>query len=46
MRALLSELLRRTEQIAPAGRPRYVQSAFMSGVGALPVRLMFRRDRG
>jgi cytochrome P450 len=46
MRALLSELLRRTEQIAPVGRPRHVQSAFMGGVGALPVRLVFRSARG
>jgi cytochrome P450 len=46
MRALLSELLRRTERIVPAGRPRRVQSAFMGGVDALPVRPVFRGRRG
>lgn len=46
MRALLSELLRRTEQIVPTGRPRRVQSAFIGGVSALPVRLVFRNTRG
>ncbi len=46
MRALLSELLRRTEQIVPAGRPRRIQSAFMGGVGSLPIRLVFRAARG
>ncbi len=46
MRALLSELLRRTERIVAAGRARRVQSAFISGVSVLPVRLMFRAARG
>ena len=46
MRALLSELLRRTEQIVPAGRPRRIRSAFMGGVGSLPIRLVFRAARG
>jgi cytochrome P450 len=46
MRALLSELLRRTEQIVPAGRPRRVQSAFIGGVTALPIRIVFRNVRG
>ncbi|WP_244423388.1 cytochrome P450 [Bradyrhizobium sp. ORS 375] len=39
MRAMFAELLRRTERIERAGRVRRVQSQFMSGVGALPVRL-------
>nr|WP_244422905.1 cytochrome P450 [Bradyrhizobium sp. ORS 278] len=39
MRAMFAELLRRTDRIERAGRVRRVQSQFMSGVGALPVRI-------
>jgi len=42
MRAMLTELLRRTERIELAGRVRRVQSPFMSGVSRLPVRIAFR----
>jgi cytochrome P450 len=42
MRALLAELLRRTTHIELAGRPRRVQSAFITGVSRLPVRFTFR----
>jgi len=45
MRALLGELLRRTERIDLAGRVRRVQSPFMSGVSSLPVRITFRAVR-
>ncbi|WP_315784488.1 MULTISPECIES: cytochrome P450 [unclassified Bradyrhizobium] len=42
MRTLFAELLRRTERIELAGRVRRVQSQFMSGVSALPVRIVFQ----
>jgi cytochrome P450 len=41
IRALFSELLRRTKRIEPAGRPRRAQSTFISGVTALPFRCTF-----
>lgn len=45
MRTLLAELLRRTERIELSGRVRRVQSPFMSGVSALPVRISFCTSR-
>ncbi|MGJ4997961.1 cytochrome P450 [Bradyrhizobium sp. HKCCYLS3077] len=45
MRALLTELLRRTERIELAGRVRRVESPFMSGVSALPLRISFCAPR-
>ena len=41
IRALFSELLRRTKRIEPAGRPRRAQSTFVTGVTALPIRCTF-----
>jgi cytochrome P450 len=42
MRAIFSELLRRTLRIELAGRPRRAHSVFMSGITSLPVRCAFR----
>ncbi|SMX60822.1 Putative cytochrome p450-like enzyme [Bradyrhizobium sp. ORS 285] len=45
MRALFAELLQRTKRIELAGRVRRVESPFMSGVSALPVRISFCAPR-
>jgi cytochrome P450 len=45
MRALFSELLRRTENVELAGRVRRAHSTFISGVTSLPVRFTFRQGR-
>jgi len=43
MRALFSELLRRTESAELAGRARHAHSTFITGVTSLPVRFTFRQ---
>jgi cytochrome P450 len=45
MRALFSELLRRTESIQLIGRTRRAHSTFITGITSLPVRCAFRRSR-
>jgi cytochrome P450 len=45
MRAVFSELLRRTERIELAGEARRAHSAFVTGITSLPVRCAFRRGR-
>ena len=45
MRALFSELLRRTENAELAGRVRRAHSTFITGVTSLPVRFTFRPSR-
>jgi len=45
MRAIFSELLRRTESIELTGRARRAHSTFITGITSLPVRCTFRRSR-
>jgi cytochrome P450 len=45
MRALFSEILRRTENVELAGRIRRAHSTFITGVTSLPVRVAFRQSR-
>lgn len=45
MRALFSEILRRTARIELAGRVRRAHSTFITGVTSLPLRVTFRQSR-